>query len=86
MTNFLTDSPVTYRGMQLERLRQKYAGMAMQAIISNPKYYDECISIFNSGFTAPAEPYCRNCLDKVKADTMRRLFTEVFNKQKNEKK
>ena len=34
----------------------------------------------------PAEPYCRNCLDKVKADTMRRLFTEVFNKQKNEKK
>lgn len=34
----------------------------------------------------PAEPYCRKCLDKIKADTMRRLFTEVFNKQKNEKK
>lgn len=30
----------------------------------------------------PAEPYCRKCLDKIKADTMRRLFTEVFNKQK----
>lgn len=44
--------PVTYRDMQLEQLRQKYAGMAMQAIISNSKYYDECISIadFNSGF------------------------------------
>ena len=30
----------------------------------------------------PAEPYCRKCLDKVKVDTMRRLLTEVFNKQK----
>jgi hypothetical protein len=31
--------------------------MAMQAIISNSKYYDECISIadFNSGFTETAE-------------------------------
>lgn len=34
----------------------------------------------------PAEPYCRKCLDKIKADTMRRLFTEVFNKQKKGKK
>ena len=34
----------------------------------------------------PAEPYCRKCLDKIKTDTMRRLFTEVFNKQKKEKK
>lgn len=32
----------------------------------------------------PAEPYCRKCLDKVKADTMRWLFTEVFNKQKKD--
>ena len=59
MTDFLTDRPVTYRDMQLEQLqlRQKYAGMAMQAIISNSKYYDECISIadFNSGFTETAE-------------------------------
>ena len=56
-TDFLTDRPVTYRDMQLEQLRQKYAGMAMQAIISNSKYYDECISIadFNSGFTETAE-------------------------------
>jgi hypothetical protein len=56
-TDFLTDRPVTYRDMQLEQLRQKYAGMAMQAIISNSKYYDECISVadFNSGFTETAE-------------------------------
>lgn len=56
-TDFLTDRPVTYRDMQLEQLRQEYAGMAMQAIISNPKYYKECISIsdFNSGFTETAE-------------------------------
>ena len=32
----------------------------------------------------PAEPYCRKCLDKIKADTIRRLFTEVFNKQKKD--
>ena len=56
-TDFLTDRPVTYRDMQLEQLRQQYAGMAMQAIISNSKYYDKCISIadFNSGFTETAE-------------------------------
>lgn len=57
-TDFLTDRPVTYRDMQLEQLRQKYAGMAMQAIISNSKYYDECISVSdepNSGFTEAAE-------------------------------
>lgn len=57
-TDFLTDRPVTYRDMQLEQLRQKYAGMAMQAIISNSKYYDECISLAdepNSGFTETAE-------------------------------
>ena len=58
MTDFLTDRPVTYRDMQLEQLRQKYAGMAMQAIISNSKYYDECVSISdepNSGYTEAAE-------------------------------
>ena len=57
-TDYLTDRPVTYRDMQLERLRQKYAGLAMQAIISNSKYYDECIRISgepNSGFTEAAE-------------------------------
>lgn len=57
-TDFLTDRPVTYQDMQLEQLRQKYAGMAMQAIISNSKYYDECISLAdepNSGFTEPCE-------------------------------
>lgn len=57
-TDYLTDRPVTYRDMQLEQLRQKYAGMAMQAIISNSKYYDECISISdepNSGFTDSSE-------------------------------
>lgn len=57
-TDFLTDRPVTYRDMQLEQLRQQYAGMAMQAIISNPKYYDVCIGVTdepNSGFTEPAE-------------------------------
>lgn len=57
-TDFLTDRPVTYRDMQLEQLRQQYAGMAMQAIISNSKYYDECISISdepNSGFTDSSE-------------------------------
>jgi len=57
-TDFLTDRQVTYRDMQLEQLRQKYAGMAMQAIISNPKYYKECISLAdepNSGFTETAE-------------------------------
>ena len=57
-TDFLTDRPVTYRDMQLEQLRQMYAGLAMQAIISNQKYYDECISISdepNSGFTEAAE-------------------------------
>lgn len=57
-TDFLTDRPVKYRDMQLEQLRQKYTGMAMQAIISNSKYYDECISISdepNSGFTEAAE-------------------------------
>ena len=57
-TDYLTDRPVTYRDMQLEQLRKKYAGMAMQAIISNPKYYKECISLAdepNSGFTEAAE-------------------------------
>lgn len=57
-TDYLTDRPVTYRDMQLERLRKKYAGLAMQAIISNSKYYDECISLAdepNSGFTEAAE-------------------------------
>ena len=57
-TDFLTDRPVTYRDMQLEQLRQKYAGMAMQAIISNSKYYDECIRISdepNSGFMDSSE-------------------------------
>lgn len=57
-TDYLTDRPVTYRDMQLEQLRQKYAGMAMQAIISNPKYYMECISLAdepNNGFTEAAE-------------------------------
>ena len=32
----------------------------------------------------PAAPYCRECFDSIKADTMRRLFTEVFNKQKKD--
>ena len=57
-TDYLTDRPVTYRDMQLEQLRQKYAGMAMQAIISNSKYYDECISLAdepNSGFMDSSE-------------------------------
>jgi len=57
-TDFLTDRPVTYRDMQLEQLRQQYAGMAMQAIISNPKYYKECISLAdepNSGFMDSSE-------------------------------
>lgn len=57
-TDFLTDRPVTYRDMQLEQLRQQYAGMAMQTIISNSKYYDECISVSaepNSGFMDSSE-------------------------------
>ena len=44
--------------MQLEQLRQKYAGMAMQAIVSNPEYYKECNNLAdepNSGFTEAAE-------------------------------
>ena len=58
MTDYLTDRPVTYRDMQLEQLRQQYAGMAMQAIISNPKYYLECIGTAdmpNSGFMDTSE-------------------------------
>lgn len=57
-TDYLTDRPVTYRDMQLEQLRQQYAGMAMQAIISNPKYYKECIGaadVPNSGYTDSSE-------------------------------
>lgn len=30
----------------------------------------------------PAEPYCRKCLDKIKADTIRTLFPDVFDKHK----
>lgn len=30
----------------------------------------------------PAEPYCRKCLDKIKADTIRTLFGDVLDKHK----
>lgn len=75
-TDFLTDRPVTYRDLQLEQLRQQYAGMAMQAIISNPKYYKECERLSdeeNSGFsdTAAVVAYEAKCF----AD---RLIAELY--------
>lgn len=43
---------------ELEQLRQQYAGMAMQGIISNPDYYAACEELSdekNSGFADAAE-------------------------------